>query len=152
MPAQFVDRITINPLTGLLDLTSIPNPRVPPLAEEISFEYDCEPTALIGDLVYLSRTVPDKVEVISVNVYDDLELGTINTKLTPTRCRVLIIGKLRGSEYQLSGLQPGKTVFVGTDGQATTTAPVSGHRQAIGVATHSDGMILYPSGIKTVLN
>jgi hypothetical protein len=140
-----------NPVSGQLDLVR-PTQTTVETAEKIADTFDCDATALVGDVVTPSETVENKVESLAGNVYNGLAFGIIIEKLSLTTCKVLISGKLTGATYNLAGLTYGKALFVGTDGTITTTTPTTGHRQKMGMAIKSDTIFLLPSLEKVILS
>jgi hypothetical protein len=133
-----------NPFTGLLDYTNDTSL----FAEKVSDVFVCLGTVQIGDLVRPSTATSNTVETIPTNSYPGLALGVVISKPTTTSCEVLISGKLS----DLTGLDFGKVMFIGVDGKLTTTPPLTGHSQKMGIAMTSSTAFLLPSSEKVVLS
>lgn len=133
-----------NPLTGVFELYS-PTRRVE-YAEKVSATFSCDEATVIGDLVVPSTTTEDTVLTIKSNVYSGLVIGVVINKPTPDTCEVLATGKLG----DISGVEFGKPMFVGTNGKLTTTCPTTGHKQIMGMTLTSSSAFLLPSTEKVV--
>ncbi len=138
-----------NPLTGLLEPNAAAFEETE-FALKVAENFNVVEPASVGDLVVASATLPETVEPVSNNLFDNTVFGVIIEKLGVGSAKVLISGKLSGSLYQLAGLQTGKTVFVSESGKMTTTPPATGHLQVMGVALKSDTMFLNISLSKVV--
>lgn len=103
----------------------------------IGFEADCSVAEQVGDPVVFSETIDKKVERITSNIYNNLVVGIINEKPTPTTCIVIVSGIL---DNVTTGLSRGKAIFVSTTGGLTTTKPATGHLQIIGMALSATGL------------
>jgi len=136
-----------NPLSGQLEIDR--SATTVEFAEKISAEFDCDISAVIGDVVVPSTITENKVESLSSNTYSNLAFGIIIKKITTTTCEVLISGKLTDG---FSGLAFGKPIYVGTDGKVTTTVPTINSLQKIGLAIKSDEIFLLPSLEKVILS
>ena len=124
--------------------------RVPAeVARKIIIEADCPSGVSLGDIVRYSSTVANEVETLSSNVYASLAVGVVVEKPTSTTCKVQMVGVL---EDNLSGLTTGKPIFVGTSGEATTTPPVTGSLQVLGVAIDVNKALLNVQFEKVVRN
>lgn len=143
--------VRFNPFTGQLDLVA-PKQTAIDTAEKIADIFGCLASVSVGDVVVPSTTVSDHVDTLSTNAYDNLAFGVVIEKISLTSCKVLVSGKLTGAAFGISGLTFGKAVFIGTDGSLTTTVPVTGHRQKMGMAIKSDSIFLLPSLEKVVLS
>ena len=89
------------------------------------------------------------VVALTSNVYNDVIIGMVISKPTPTTCEVLFSGKIEGGS--LSGLVFGKVAWVSPSGTVTTVKPTSGHIQKLGIAIKSNKLFLLPSTEKVVL-
>lgn len=137
-----------NPFSGDLELQYQQN--TVELAQKIQEEFDCTPETVVGDLVVPSQVLTETVEPIQTNYYTDVVFGVVTEKITPTRVKVLVSGKLSGAMYQLSGLVFGKALYVSSLGKLTTTPPTTGHLQTLGIALKSDVVFLLPSITKII--
>lgn len=135
-----------NPFLGVPTQTSGTVSEVAEAAEKVAEEFDNDGPVQVGDLVIPSTTLADSVKAITTNYnYPSASFGIVIEILTPTRCKVLISGKLTGGIYQLSGLTFGKTVFIGSNGKLTTTPPATGPLQKMGLSLKSDTIFLLPN-------
>lgn len=98
-------------------------------ATKIVKVYNCETSAAIGDPVYYDLDNPQKVLVPTTNSGENPMIGIIESKLTPTTCKVLTHGY---SSVTFTGLQKNKNVFLSTTGTLTNTLPSTGWMQIIG--------------------
>lgn len=115
-------------------------------ALKVQEEFDNDGPVQVGSVVVPSSALQDTVRAIDTNYnYPSAAFGVVTEIVSPTRCKVLISGKLSGSIYQLAGLTFGKTVFIGADGKLTTTPPASGPLQKMGIALKSDSIFLLPN-------
>lgn len=113
-------------------------------AKKAADTFICDVSAQVGDVVRHTST-PDTVEVITSNPYTGKAFGTIIEKISDTVCTVQYGGKIAGAANGLSGLTPGETIWIGTNGKYTTTVPGSGeHQQAMGFAVKTDTIMLIP--------
>lgn len=134
-----------NPFTGTLDIAESGNTDAE-TAEKVQEEFDNDGPVQVGSLVIPSTTLADSVKAITTNYnYPSASFGIVTEIVSPTRCKVLISGKLSGSIYQLSGLTFGKTLFIGSDGKLTTTPPTTGPLQKMGISLRSDSIFLLPN-------
>jgi hypothetical protein len=139
--------LKFNPITGLFDMTrGVSGPVTVEFAEKVAAEFDCPSDVVVGDLVVPSQTVSDTVERVLTNVYSGLVIGVVIAKPNATRCEVLASGKISG----LTGISFGKPLFVGTDGKLTTTKPVTGHLQAMGMSLTTTSGFLLPAMVKVI--
>lgn len=129
-----------NPIEGDIDFTFIQDS-----APKVQETFNLDGIAAIGDLIVPSDVVAESVKAIADNTYDNVVFGVIVGFETPTRVQVLVSGKLKGITYQLGGLTFGKALYVGTNGKFTTTPPLTGNLQAMGIALKSDSIFLLPS-------
>lgn len=141
-----MSRSVFNPFTGNRDYVSSQEINV---AEKIADVFSCAEAVEVGDLVRASVTAEETVETVTSNIFDDIVIGMVISKTTPTQCEVLFSGKVDGGV--LSGLTFGKVIWVGTAGEVTTTKPTSGHLQKLGVAIKSNKIFLLPSTEKVIL-
>lgn len=85
---------------------------------------DCLATDEVRDVVRVSGDAVggifqvEKLDITSPTV--ELALGVIVAKATPTRCTVQVGGQIAGI---YTGLDAGKTLFVGEDAKLTHTVP-----------------------------
>lgn len=115
----------------------------------IGFEALCSASEAIGDPVVFSLTLDKTVERITSNVYTQLVVGIINEKPTVTTCIVIVMGILDGIA---TGLSKGEAVWVSTSGGLTTTRPVTGHLQGLGIAISPTGIIVNIEQNKVILS
>ena len=115
----------------------------------IGFEALCSASEVIGDPVVFSLTLDKTVERITSNVYTQLVVGIINEKPTVTTCIVIVMGILDGIA---TGLSRGEAVWVSTSGGLTTTRPVTGHLQGLGIAISPTGIIVNIEQNKVILS
>lgn len=92
--------------------------------------YFCDSTAVINDLVYLSDSIDNTIIVANNNLSSTPVIGFIKSKFSNTIAVVYYFGKFNNA----IGLITGKKVFVGTDGLPTTTVPLTGYIQTIGIS------------------
>ena len=111
----------------------------PSITVPIGFEAFCSASELIGDPVVMSLTLDKTVERITTNVYSQLVVGIINEKPTPTTCVVIVMGILDGIA---AGLTRGDALWVSPTGGITTTRPVTGHLQGLGIAVAGTDIIV----------
>lgn len=90
----------------------------------------CDPSLVVGDLVWESITTPGEVEEVINNTDTRRAVGIVTEKPTSTTAIVLFQGKVSG----LSGLVIGKKVYCSAGGVITGVLPVSGYMQVIGDA------------------
>ena len=142
----------INPFTGQLDHTgSSGTVDEAEVALKVQEEFDNDGPVMVGDLVIASSSVAEAVKSINTNYnYPSAVFGIVTEIVSPTRCKVLISGKLSGVLYQLTGLTFGRDLFVGSDGKLTTTPPPTGPLQKLGIAIKSDSIFLLPN--LTIIN
>jgi hypothetical protein len=115
----------------------VPSANVVEIITPLGFEADCEVTDNVGDPVSIDAS--NKVIALGTNVYDDLVVGLIYQKLTPTTCVVVIGGVFKSVT---TGLTPTKPIWVSTTGGLTTTKPSTGHLQILGQALSSTDMVV----------
>lgn len=110
---------------------------------------NCLATDSVGDVVYIrSDSVGGVIQVTRVNILDYARMpgiGIITSKVGDTDCKILRYGIL-----SVTGLLPGKTYFVGSDGRLTHLRPMApmGEKafiQVLGVAMDSGRLLLNPS-------
>lgn len=140
-------RIKFNPFDGSgLDFVSTGSATEAEAALKVQEEFDVYGTFAVGDLVVPSGNQAEAVESISDNYYYPRAVfGIIIEIISPTRAKVLITGKLSGSQYQIAGLTFGKSLFVSSTGKLVTAPPTTGPLQKMGIALKSDGIFLLPS-------
>jgi hypothetical protein len=131
--------VRYNPFTGLLDLVSAPTTNIQ--ATRVVLEFDCAVSAAVGDIVYQDSLNDSAVIVTSDNTSVQPAIGVIITKLTVTRCEVLILGIYTG----FSGLTIGRSVFLSSTGGITSTDPTSGYSHKLGVAVAPDTVFFSPT-------
>lgn len=107
--------------------------------------FDCASSAAVHQLVQLSDEDENFVEVVSSNIYSGLVIGAIESKPTSTQANIRLVGAKSG----YTGLQIGKPVYVGTNGQPSTTMPVNDF-QVIGIALSTSRILFNPSTNKVV--
>lgn len=123
-----------------------------PRSERILGRATCLATDLVGDCVYVTAPrVGNLYQVAKVDIAVGLQMpavGVVAKKYAPTDCVVHFHGPLRSI---FSGLVPGRSYFVGTDGRPARpgdpTYPVLGganYFQQIGVATSSNELLVIP--------
>jgi len=105
---------------------------------------NCLITANVGDFVYPDETIDYLVTVAVNNTADPSVIGIIMSKVSPTVANVLLVGVVTG----FTGLARGKLVFLGTDGKATTTKPLTGDVQILGKAVSSTEILVNPEAQK----
>ena len=131
MPFKF------NPLTAEFDLVT----DNVTFSEQVGVTRLCSPTAVAGDLVMESETTADTVDVAVDNTDIRPVFGIITEKFTTTTCRVMMIGTITG----LAGsYTKGRKVFLGTDGNFTSTYPATNYAQTLGVAKETDQIDFKP--------
>lgn len=107
-------------------------------AGEILIAMNCYAGDVVGGIVIPDTTMDSTVISISNNVYTGLIFGVIHDKPTATTCNV----QVNGSRTDGIGLSRGMPVFVGTSGEPTTTPPITGDLQLIGLAFSSTRWIV----------
>lgn len=113
-------------------------------------EANCQPSDSIGKCVYVTGPeVSGKYQVETVDPQDNSKIpsiGVIVAKSSGTDCTVRLFGKMSGT---VSGLTPGKALFVGIGGSLSHSIPSPGatfaYVQPMGVAVDSDEVLLQPS-------
>jgi len=141
-------RFKYNPLTGQFDITNNVD-SIPDLdGVGILLEYDCDASTVVNSLAIASDTDSNTIEPVTSNVYNGLVIGIVESKTSITSCNVRIMGLF---VYSPAGLSIGKPVFISASGEPTTTRPVTGSIQVIGMALTSTIIHLIPSGNKTTL-
>lgn len=133
-----------NPFTGLPDYVQSSSTTI---LVPVGFEAECAASDNVGDPVVLDASVDDRVESLSSNVYDDLVVGIIQTKISTTRCIVIVMGLLVGIT---TGLTRRKAVFISTTGGLTTTPPPTGHQQIIGQAVNDTDIVININNQKVI--
>ena len=109
--------------------------------ETESFPYTCEAIAEIGDLVYISESLPTKVEINLNNTNDQPTIGIILKKVGDTNCIVCFIGKL---PITFPGLSIGDKLFLSSTGTISSTVPTTGYIQELGFCYANDKVFLKP--------
>lgn len=109
---------------------------------------NCLVGASVGDLVMESASVANTVDITTNNVDSRPIIGVIVEKPTTTTARIASSGTVTG----LSGLSKGDTVFLSASGTITSTVPVSGYIQYLGVASEIDEVNFQPSIIRVKRN
>lgn len=107
-------------------------------AGEVLVPLFCSLTATAQDLVILSQDSDNTVDSIYSNNYAGLSIGLIHSKTSATECLVQVSGSREG----FTGLARGKMVYIGLDGQPTTTPPETGGLQIIGMALSNTRILL----------
>jgi hypothetical protein len=115
-------------------------------SNEVLLLFACDAGAAVNDVVRMSTTVDSKVDTLTSNTYSNLAIGVIASKPSTTTCYTRILGLHTG----LAGLTRAKPVFVSPSGIPTTTVPVSGSLQIIGVAVSSTAMIINVAMYKVI--
>ena len=110
--------------------------------ETESFSYTCEDFASIGDLVYISESLPTKVEINDDNMSDQPTIGIILKKVGDTNCIVCFIGKLPALTFP--GLSIGDKLFLSSTGTISSTVPTTGYIQELGFCYANDKVFLKP--------
>lgn len=101
----------------------------------------CDASLSIGDLVYESLTVDNKVVEVTDNtsaLIPNGVLGLCILKPTTTTANILLVGKASG----FSGFTRGLALFVQTDGSIGHAVPPTGMVQQLGIASSSTQFIL----------
>jgi hypothetical protein len=114
----------------------------------LGFFADCTAAETIGDPVVFSSSVDELVEKLSDNVYGSkLVAGLVHSKSSDTRCFVITAGVFYppGASYTR-----GEVVWVSTSGGTTTTKPVTGHLQTLGLAIAPGGISVGIDTRKTI--
>ncbi len=102
-------------------------------------EFTTDPGAVVvGDLVYPDSAIDNKVLKATDNNSPSAVIGSVKEVVNSTTAKVITVGTLTG----YSGLVRGKSVWVSTSGQPTTTVPVTNYRQRIGSAFSSSKVFL----------
>ncbi len=111
---------------------------------------DCLSSDVAGAPVYITGpAVSSRPQVATADATDGTRMpavGFIEQKITATSCMVRIAGELKGV---VTGLTPGKPVFVGT-GNVThaplpiPTAPYT-YTQTLGVASAANTIMVHPN-------
>jgi hypothetical protein len=135
-----------NPFTGLFDNVSGAGGTVE-YAEKVAAEFNCAAEVVVGDLVRPSETDADTVLRVTSNTYSGLVFGIVIEKISSVRCKVLVSGKITG----LTALDLGKAIYVNDVGGITTTPPLTGHRQKLGISINATTAFLLPSMEKVIL-
>jgi hypothetical protein len=111
----------------------------------------CADTDAVGDFVYLSgNPFGGRYQVDKVDVTDETMVpawGVIVEKSAPAECRVRYRGIVDGA---YTGLTPGVTYYIGTDGRPTAnlaSIPSRGFRQPAGLALSSTALLLDTSRV-----
>lgn len=116
------------------------------LTPNVIIEYVCDIAAQVGDLVYLSTTVDNRVVVAEDNLNGPV-IGVVNDKPSDMLAGVKVTGLLSG----LSGLTRGKRIYVSGTGTITTTpndTPGIGYMQVLGVASSSSEAYFKPEHVR----
>jgi hypothetical protein len=93
-----------------------------------------------------------QVSTANPAVFDKMPaIGIIESKKSPTECKVRILGEVPGL---YSGLTPGRMLFVGSTGRLTAVPPIPSlgeyiFVQSMGVALLSNSVLLVPSYLLT---
>jgi len=119
-------------------------------AAESKVEAICQASDVIGRCVYISGPeVGGKYQVSTVDPQNGSKIpsiGVIVEKLTSTTCIVQLSGALKDI---VTGLTPGKALFVGAGGILSHSLPSPGisfaYVQPMGVAVDSNALLLSPS-------
>jgi hypothetical protein len=90
-----------------------------------TLEIGCAESALVGDLVRISETISDMVDVASNNNSKFPVIGEIQRKITTTRCLVILRGITNAD------LGNGK-VYLGSNGKYTIIPPTINYQQILG--------------------
>ena len=93
----------------------------------------CDISAIVGDLVMESSTSVNTVDVASDNTDLRPVFGIIIEKVDSTTAKILLIGTISG----FSGLTKGNQIFLSITGSITSTPPITGYLQSLGVAKES---------------
>jgi len=135
-----------NPFTGNIDYVS--NPGQFTTAREVDITLDCDAGAAPGDSVIISATVDDLAVVVTSNNYVGVVMGVIISKPSTTTCSVRVLGRIDGLA---SGLGKGKPIFIGASGELTTTPPITGGQQVMGIAITATDFLVNPERRKVIL-
>lgn len=107
---------------------------IPGTLGEISKIMDCDNVVSVGDWVVQSPSVNNKAEKIANNLGTNPIIGIVKEKPTSVTCKVLFYG------FFPMLLGRGK-IHLSTIGDASTTAPITGNVQHLGIS-FGDGTIL----------
>lgn len=109
---------------------------------EIEKTYNCEASAAVQDIVYLSLTEDNKVIVNTNNQILQPSIGVIKEKVSATVCKVLLLGI---SGHIWTGVEQGKKIFLSTSGTTTHTPPTTGYVQELGIGTLDEQFYVNPN-------
>lgn len=132
-------KLRLNPVTGRLQLVDVASSNADQSNLVVSSKF-CDASLMVGDFVYLSDTVPNKVLKNDDNMPDSPTIGIVLSKTSPTVCKIALYGDIDN----LSGLDMSKEVFLGTLGEATPNPPPTDYLQILGIATSPTTMFLNP--------
>jgi hypothetical protein len=111
-------------------------------AKTVISNFNCEATAVVGDVVHVSEFDNNTVITNVDNLHSRPTIGILIEKLSATECKVLTHGKWTQSYL---GLEKGKKVFLSVSGSLTTTPPNTGYVQVVGLCYEEDKIFVNPS-------
>lgn len=133
----------------LLNQLSIP--RALSLFPTNTVEANCLSSDAVADCVYITGSkIGDYYQVTKADPHNGVvkmpAIGVIIEKMSPTLCRVQVTGEMEGI---VTGLTPGRVVFVSSTGTLTHSLAVPGagqlaYIQSMGVAASTDVVLVVP--------
>jgi len=111
-------------------------------------EFDCDSLAAVDDLVRVSATTNDKVDVATDNSDARPIIGRLLEKITSTRCKVILRGVIDVSPP----LDLGRIILSSTGGFTTDLTLDSGYIQELGYSFGNGKIHLQPNSKTTKRN
>jgi len=140
--ARIVEETIIVEVESFCNPCGDPTPQ-PPSDNFLIFDSDGSLT--VGDLIYQSLTLDKYAIKVIDNLSEGPVLGRVLELLTGTEVKVLPIGEITVDAILLKG----KNVFISAVGEFTSTVPLTGYVQFLGVALTPTSLYLDPELIRT---
>ena len=110
-------------------------------SQKIVVPFECDASAEVGDWVYFDSVTDSKVIVAASNASVRPVVGVIERKRNSTTADVLFLGTF---ENVTLSLVKGDTVYLDSNGVASTVAPTTGIFQIVGVAVSATELFVKP--------
>lgn len=115
-------------------------------AERVIVTMSCDPSVVVGSLVYQSTSVDNLAIPATDNLGVPQVIGICTNKVNATTAKILLLGIVTG----LSGFSVGARIFLSSTGTLTTTRPTTGYLHNLGVALSSTEALFIPNNIRVL--